>query len=195
MGNPVYKDVKKAKAWENFFLHEISMLFDLNILWNPDRFIIDWSATKKPPEKGRPEIIRFIEAKVRKDHSVHKWDDFMVGLRKYKWGIEYENVSGIPFVLAFRMSDAIVTYKNKPEHDNKILFSGRSYNKRWDGDVTPCIHIKKEYCKIHSVPYTVPPNMIEDLNNSHWEDIQDRALLFLDKHYENKKFINYDNGK
>ena len=180
-------DVNKAKAWECFFMEEMGRLLDLKLLWNPDRFIIDWSVVDKSLN-----IITLIEAKVRNNHSVNKWDDFMVGLRKYQWGVNYYLTTGIPFVLAFRFSDAIVTYKHNPEKKLMVKYTGRSVNKRWSQDVTPCVHILKSDCKIYNLPYSIPVNMVEDLNTRVWKDISQPIELYLNKIYEGKSFVNYE---
>ena len=169
MGNfKVNQDVKKSKSWEEFFKLELGAYLDLNLEWNPDRFVLDWTITKTKTDN---EAIGFIEAKVR-NITIDQYPDYMVGLRKYQVGMNYQTTLGIPFTLAFRMKDGIVLYNPKPGHDkNKIRWSGRSKNKRYEGDVIPCIHILKEYCNVfRNLPYNLPSTLIEHLDNMEWSE-------------------------
>ena len=66
---------------------------------------------------------------------------------KYMKGVEYHNVSGLPFIFATRLQDGDYYYKYESEHKFDIIWGGRTKQTRDKFDIEPIVLIPKEYFK------------------------------------------------
>ena len=70
----------------------------------------------------------------------------MLSYSKYMKGIEYYNVSGLPFIFATRLKDEDCYYKYNPEHPKfKVIWGGRTRQTRDAFDIEPVVLIPMVY--------------------------------------------------
>lgn len=82
------------------------------------------------------------------NREYEQYPNFILSLSKYMKGVEYHNVSGLPFIFAVRINDGDYFYKYDKSHVGlPIVFAGRTKQTRDKYDVEPIINIPKSYFK------------------------------------------------
>ena len=78
----------------------------------------------------------------------NKYPHTILSLSKFMKGVEYYNVTGLPFVFATRLEDGDYYYKYDPEHPKFVIrWGGRTKQTRDKYDIEPIINIPMVYFK------------------------------------------------
>ena len=78
----------------------------------------------------------------------NKYPYTILSLSKYMKGVEYYNVTGLPFIFATRLEDGDFFYKYDPEHPKfEVIWGGRTKQTRDKYDIEPIIQIPIVYFK------------------------------------------------
>jgi len=90
------------------------------------------------PETGR--LFAMAEIK-RRHHNYGTFGTIVLGLNKFKDGVEYQTQTGLEFYLFFGFDDGVYFYHYKPGDVFPVVWGGRTTNTRDEQDIGPTIHI------------------------------------------------------
>ena len=102
--------------------------------------IIDFMAIKNKKASA------WIEVKCL-NKTFNQYPHTILSYSKYMKGVEYYNVSGLPFIFATRLKDGDYFYKYEPEHKFDIIWGGRTRQTRDKFDIEPIVLIPNKYFK------------------------------------------------
>ena len=145
------QDVIKSKPKEAEMFQWIASKYPyLNFYWNPTRYKIDWVVTDS---NNKP--VAWMEAKYRLRYKLNEFNDLVVNLDKWMYGVEVSDKTGVPFTIIQADSDGRYwTYTaNKDDITKGKIFikrDGRSkYQRDWQ-DLDVFVHIPNYLWTDHS---------------------------------------------
>tara|TARA_R100001530_G_C4317687_1_gene154800 strand:+ start:1971 stop:2396 length:426 start_codon:yes stop_codon:yes gene_type:complete len=78
----------------------------------------------------------------------NKYPCTILSLSKFMKGVEYYNVTGLPFIFATRLEDGDYYYRHDPKHPKfEVIMGGRTKQTRDKYDIEPIIQIPMVYFK------------------------------------------------
>ena len=124
---------------ESDFKHKIMEVWDCSLQKMHSHHIIDFMLLYGGTAKA------WVEVKCL-NKTYNKYPHTILSLSKYMKGVEYYNISGLPFIFATRLEDGDYYYKHNPEHPKfEIIWGGRTKQTRDKYDIEPVVLIPMVY--------------------------------------------------
>tara|TARA_Y100001963_G_C6608772_1_gene366047 strand:+ start:313 stop:744 length:432 start_codon:yes stop_codon:yes gene_type:complete len=126
---------------ESKFKERIMAAWDCDLKKMHYHHIIDFMLTRNRVAKAWVEVKCLNKTRNQYPYTI-------LSLSKFMKGVEYYNVTGLPFIFATRLKDEDMYYRYNPEHPKfEIIWGGRTKQTRDKYDIEPVIQIPMVFFK------------------------------------------------